>query len=186
MRTLIPAAAAALTMGASAPAAQAPVITQAGSPAVATPPAAAPLGPPRGFVGYAQPDIGASACKMVNPGQTTCTIPAMTAGRYLIEASGTSTANGPNPVQRIAIVVGATNCGQAERKPTAKAPWTPGTAKTLRLQCEVEIISDRPLPVHAVYADDKATKAATGPTLTVRRLPWDGVISTKVAAPPQD
>lgn len=183
MRILFLAAAAVMTMGAAAPAAQTPVVAQAAAPAAVP---AAPLGPPRGFVGYSQPDIGAAACKVVNPGQATCTIPAMTAGRYLIEASGTSTANAANPAQRIAIIVGATNCGQADRKPTAKAPWAIGAAKTLKLQCEVEILTDRPLPVHAVYADDKATKSTTGPTLVVRRLPWDGVLSTKVAAPPQD
>lgn len=184
MRTLILAAVAVATMGAAAPATQTPVVAQAGAPAAAVP--APPLGPPRGFVGYTQPDIGASACRVVSPTQTTCTIPAMTAGRYLIEASGTSTSTAAGSVQRIAIVIGSTNCGQAERKPTATAPWAVGAAKTLKLQCEVEVLSDRPLAVTAVYADDKATKAATGPTLTVKRLPWDGVLSTRVAAPPQD
>lgn len=188
MRILVLAAtatAAIATMGAASPTAQTPMVAQAAAPA-ATAPAPVPLGPPRNFQGYTQPDIGASACKVINPGQATCTIPAMTAGRYLIEASGTSTANAAAPIQRLAIIVGTTNCGQADRKPTPTAPWAVGAAKTLKLQCEVEILTDRALQVHAVYADDKATKSTAGPTLVVKRLPWDGVLSTKVAAPPQD
>ncbi len=170
------------TIGAAAPAAQTPTT----APASPAPVAAAPLGPPRAFVGYTQPDIGASACRRVDASQTACTIPAMTAGRYLIEASGTSTANTAGAVQKLSIVVGSTGCGTADRRPTAAAPWPAGAAKTIRLQCEVEILTDRPLTVIAVYADDKATKATTGPTLVVKRLPWDGVISTRVGSPRQD
>ncbi len=182
MRTLILAAAIA-SIGATAPAAQTPAARPAAAPAAAP---AAPLGPPRAFVGYTQPDIGASACRRVDAAQTACTIPAMTAGRYLIEASGTSTANVAGAVQKLGIVVGSTSCGTADRRPTAASPWPAGAAKTIKLQCEVEILTDRPLTVLAVYADDKATKAATGPTLVVRRLPWDGVLSVRVGSPPQN
>lgn len=180
MRTLILAAAIA-TIGATAPAAQTPAARPAAPAAIP-----APLGPPRAFVGYTQPDIGASACRTINANQTACTIPAMTAGRYLIEASGTSTANAAGAVQKLGIVVGGTNCGTADRRPTPTSPWPTGAAKTIKLQCEVEILTDRPLVVAAVYADDKATKAATGPTLVVKRLPWDGVLSVRVGSPPQD
>lgn len=173
------------TLGAAAPAAQTPTARPAAPAAPAAAPAA-PLGPPRAFVGYTQPDIGASACRMVNPTQTACTLPAMTAGRYLIEASGTSTANAAGALQKLSIVVGSTGCGTADRRPTATAPWPAGTAKTIRLQCEVEILTDRPLSVVAVYADEKATKAATGPTLVVKRLAWDGVLSVRVGSPKQD
>lgn len=184
MRTLILAAAIA-TIGATAPAAQTPTARPA-APAAGPAAAPAPLGPPRAFVGYTQPDIGASACRTINPTQTACTIPAMTAGRYLIEASGTSTASAAGAVQKLGIVVGATNCGTADRRPTPANPWPAGTAKTIKLQCEVEILTDRPLVVLAVYADDKATKAATGPTLVVKRLPWDGVLSVRVGSPAQN
>ena len=185
MRTLILAAAIA-TIGATAPAAQTPTARPAAPAAPAVAPAPAPLGPPRAFVGYTQPDIGASACRTLSPTQATCTIPAMTAGRYLIEASGTSTAAAVGAVQKLGIVVGATNCGTADRRPTPTNPWPAGTAKTLKLQCEVEVLTDRPLVVYAVYADDKATKATTGPTLVVKRLPWDGVLSVRVGSPTQD
>jgi hypothetical protein len=180
MRILILAAAIA-TLGASAPAAQTPTARPA-APAVP----AEPLGPPRAFVGYTQPDIGASACRMINPGQTACTIPGMTAGRYLIEASGTSTANTAGALQKLTIIVGSTGCGTADRRPTPTNPWPAGTAKTIRLQCEVEILTDRPLTVTAVYADDKATRSGTGPTLVVKRLAWDGVLSVRVGSPKQD
>lgn len=183
MRILILAAAIA-ALGASAPAAQTPTARPTGPAAPAVP--AEPLGPPRAFVGYTQPDIGASACRTVNPGQTACTVPGMTAGRYLIEASGTSTANTAGAVQKLTIIVGSTGCGTADRRPTPANPWPAGTAKTIRLQCEVEILTDRPLTVTAVYADDKATKAATGPTLVVKRLAWDGVLSVRVGSPKQD
>ncbi len=185
MRTLILASAIA-TIGATAPAAQTPTARPAApaAPAVATPPA--PVGPPRAFVGYTQPDIGASACRTISSTQATCTIPAMTAGRYLIEASGTSTASAAGAVQKLGIAVGTTNCGTADRRPTATNPWPVGTVKTIQLQCEVEILTDRPLVVQAVYADDKATKAATGPTLVVKRLPWDGVLSVRVGSPTQN
>lgn len=182
MRTLILASAIA-TIGATAPAAQTPTARPA-APAVA--PAPAPVGPPRAYVGYTQPDIGASACRTISPTQATCTIPAMTAGRYLIEASGTSTASAAGAVQKLGIAVGTTNCGTADRRPTATNPWPVGTVKTIQLQCEVEILTDRPLVVQAVYADDKATKAATGPTLVVKRLPWDGVLSVRVGSPTQN
>lgn len=180
-------AAAIASFGAAAPAAQSPMVVAQAAPAAVAPTAPPiPLGPPRGLVGYAQPDIGASACRVINPGQATCTIPPMTAGRYLIEASGTSTASAAGAAQKVTIIVGTSSCGEATRKPTPQKPWVVGTPKTLKLQCEVEILSDRPLTVYAVYADEKATKAPTGPTLVVKRLPWDGVLSTRAGAPPQD
>jgi hypothetical protein len=167
-------------VGATAPAAQTP----AAPAAVAAP--AAPLGPPRGFQGYAQPDIGASACRTVSAQQTNCVLPPMTAGRYLVEASGTSTALAAGAVQKMGIIVGQTNCGTAERKPNPAKPWVVGQAKTIKLQCEIQVLTDRPLTISVFYADDKATKLATGPTLTVKRLPWDGVLSSRVGSPPQD
>jgi hypothetical protein len=159
------------------------------APSAQTPPAptapAAPLGPPRAFQGYSQPDITPAYCRVVNPGQTTCTLPAMTAGRYLVKASGTSTATGAGASQKLALVVGARSCGIAERKPTAQAPWASGP-KTIRLNCEIMVLSDRPLPITVVYADDKATKAPAGPVLTLVRLPWEGVLATSVAPTKQE
>ncbi|MDP1630618.1 MAG: hypothetical protein Q8L66_04280 [Caulobacter sp.] len=168
MRPLIIAAALSV-IGVAAPSAQTPTAAPA-----------APLGPPRAYQGYAQPDIGANYCRVVNAGQTTCTLPAMTAGRYLVKASGTSTALGVGAAQKLSIIVGNRNCGAAERKPTTQNPWTSGV-KTIRLNCEILVLTDRPLAVSAVYGDAKANKAPAGPSLTLERLPWEGVLSANVA-----
>jgi hypothetical protein len=180
MRTLIMASVLSV-VGVAAPAAQSAV------PLPATPPVApaAPLGPPRAFQGYSQPDITSAYCRVVNPGQTTCTLPAMTAGRYLVKASGTSTAQGEGAAQQLTILVGNRACGPATRKPTPAAPWKSGP-KTIRLNCEVLVLTDRPLAVTAVYADAKANKAPAGPTLTLERLPWEGVLDMNPAPTPQD
>lgn len=177
MRTLIMASALSV-LGVAAPSAQTPAAPPASAPA-------APLGPPRAFQGYSQPEIGAAYCRVVNPGQTTCTLPAMTAGRYLVKASGTSTAQGPGAAQQVSIVVGNRACGPATRKPVPTAPWTSGP-KTIRLNCEILVLTDRPLAISAVYADVKATKAPAGPTLTLERLPWEGVLDVAPAPTTQD
>lgn len=179
MRTLIMAAALSVT-GVTAPSAQTPP-----KPPVAPAAPAAPLGPPRAFQGYAQPEIGAAYCRVINPGQTTCTLPAMTAGRYIVKATGTSTAQGVGAAQQLTIVVGNRSCGPATRKPNTTKPWTAG-AKTIRLNCEIMVLTDRPLAISAVYADVKATKAPAGPTLIVERVPWEGVLSVSPAPSPQD
>lgn len=179
MRTLIMASVLSV-MGVAAPSAQTPPAATA-APA----PPAAPLGPPRAFQGYSQPDITAVYCRVMNPGQTTCTLPAMTAGRYLVKATGTSTAQGAGAAQQVSIVVGNRVCGPATRKPTATAPWTAGP-KTIRLNCEILVLTDRPLAVSAVYADAKATKAPAGPTLKLERLPWEGVLDVAPAPTTQD
>ena len=75
-----------LFIAAAAWLAAAPVWAQ---PAPTGPP---PPSPPRVFqqAGYAEPEIGAAACKAVNAGETQCAIPAMTAGVYLVQAAGAS------------------------------------------------------------------------------------------------
>jgi hypothetical protein len=105
----------------------------------------------------------------------------MTAGRYMIKASGTSTATAAGATQKLAILVGNRLCGPAERKPTAQAPWAVGAAKVIRLNCETLVLSDRPLPITVIYIDDKATKAPAGPTLVIERMSWEGVLDLTVA-----
>ncbi|CAN1536600.1 hypothetical protein MCEMIH16_01606 [Caulobacteraceae bacterium] len=177
MRLLIMTAGLSL-LGVAAPSAQTPAVAPAAPPA-------ASLGPPRAFQGYSQPEITASYCRVVNPGQITCTLPAMTAGRYMVVASGTSTATAAGASQKLAVLVGNRNCGVAERKPSPQAPWAKG-AKTIRLNCEIMVLTDRPLPVTVVYVDDKATRSAAGPTLRLERVPWEGVLLTTVAPTTQD
>jgi hypothetical protein len=159
-------------LGVAAPSAQTP----------AAPPPAAPaapvVGPPKGLPGYSQPEITAAYCRNVSPTQTTCTFPAMTAGRYIVQASGTSTASG-EAAQAIVIQVGNKTC-RADRR--ASNAWTSGP-KTIALTCEVLVLADKPLPVSAFYADDKATKDPKGPTLVVQRAAWEGVLGVTPFAP---
>jgi hypothetical protein len=173
----------------------APAATPA--PAAAPQAAAAPVVdvPPRGFPAYAHPDVTPTMCKMVNASQAQCVIPAMTAGRYLVEAAGTSTANPvtpptppakgappakpQGPVQALTIVTGDKVCGQAR----TNEPWT--GVHTLKLNCELMIVADTPFVITVVYGDANATKDPRGPSLLVHRLPWDGVVSSQAFLPQQ-
>lgn len=193
MRLLLAASAALVLTGASAStlaAAQTSTQTPAARPATSAAPRAAtavtaaapsvPLGPPRAFPGYTQPDVGGPFCRNISPAQTTCTIPSMTAGRYKVRASATGTSQGKDAVQALSIQVGSRSCGRIDNK----KPWPTG-ARTVRLDCEIVVVTDRPLQITASYADTQATKDPRGPTMTLERLPWDGVLSTQVSAPPQ-
>jgi hypothetical protein len=135
-----------------------------------------PPAPPKVFqaAGYSQPDITPGLCQNLSPTKTQCTIPQMTAGRYLIQASGTSTASSDGAVQAINIKLGQATCAQAQSKNTGEGtkPWTSGP-QTIRLACVIQVISDDALPVQVNYEDQKAIKDPKGPTLSFRRLPWD-------------
>ena len=172
-----------------------PFAPKPAAPAAAAAPAPAPVVdiPPRGFPGYAHPDVTAAMCRVINTAQTQCILPAMTAGRYLIEAVGVSTATpaAAPPVgatatpakvqgamQQITIVTGDRVCGQAQ----SSKPWTTGQ-QAIRLDCEVSIMSDAPLPITIVYADVNATKDPRGPGLSIRRLAWNGVLEARAFAP---
>jgi hypothetical protein len=135
---------------------------------------------PRAFAGYAQPAIGASACQSLGPAETHCVIPAMTAGRYLIEAAATSTAQGVGANQVLQIDVGGTPCGVGRDTET----WKSGP-RTFRLDCEVTVLTDTPLNVRVVYADAQASKDPRGPVVTIRPLPWIGVLASQPSAPRQ-
>lgn len=149
--------------------------------APAAPPAAPsgpPPTPPRVFVqaGYAEPEIGAAACKAVNAGEAQCAVPAMTAGVYLVQATGTSTAQAPEAAQQLTIVAGDQSCSST-RSPDPKAPWAVGAKRTFASGCVFTIVTDRPLAVTVVYLDAKAVKDPGGPTVTVTREPWAGVLN---------
>ena len=109
-----------------------------GGAAVAQP---APPVLPKVFADYGQPDITPGLCKTISPAEVQCIIPAMTAGQYLIEAAGTSTAQGADAAQAIQITVGTFLCGSGQNP----APWT--GARTLRLDCSVAILTDKTLTV---------------------------------------
>lgn len=159
-----------LTPVASRPSAQAAVAA-----------AAIAIGPlPRAFAGYGQPTIPTTACRSLGPTEAQCVIPAMTAGRYLIEATGTSTSQGADAVQALEIDIGGRQCGVGKNA----APW-PSGARTFRLNCEVSVLSDAPVVVRVIYADAKADKDPKGPSLAVRPLPWNGVLASQPFVPKQ-
>ena len=141
----------------------------------------APIGPlPRGLAGYAQPVIPASFCRVVSAAEAQCAIPAMTAGRYLVEATGTSTSQGADAAQALEIDVGGRQCGVAKNT----KPWTSGP-RTFRMACEVTFMTDSPIAVRVQYADAKAVKDPKGPTVSIRPLPWNGVLSVQPFVPQQ-
>ncbi len=146
----------------------------------ASPALAQALAPPRAFAGYAQPAIPPTACKVIDTAQTQCEIPAMTAGRYLIEAAGTSSAPAVGANQALEIDVAGRQCGVGRDS----AAWKSG-ARTFRLDCEVTLLTDAPLTVKVIYADAAATKDPKGPAVNIRPLPWTGVLSTQPFAPRQ-
>jgi hypothetical protein len=177
MRTFV-LAAAILVAGAGGAFAQSTRHAAAPAPAApAAPPQPAPT-PPRAFAdaGYSQPDITPGYCKTVNASQAGCTIPAMTAGAYLITAEGTSTATADGAAQRLVIVAGDQSCS-VTRTSDAKAPWAVGSPRSVKGGCLVTIVSDTPVNIAVVYADEKATKDAKGPVVAVRRAPWPGVLN---------
>jgi hypothetical protein len=135
---------------------------------------------PHAFAGYAQPAIGPAACKVVGVAETECVIPAMTAGRYRIEAAGTSSAPSVGANQVLEIDVGGVQCGVGRDN----APWATGS-RTFRLDCEVTLLSDAPVPVKVTYADSQATKDPRGPSVTFTPLPWNGVLDSQAFAPRQ-
>lgn len=156
-------------------------------PATPAAPEGPPPAPPKVFqeAGYSQPDITPGLCRNVNANTTQCVIPEMTAGAYLIQASGTSTDQATDSAQQIAIIVGDTNCGSATLRGTADHPTKVGVPLTIKYSCRVDVLTDKPLTVVVAYADLKATKDPKGPTLSVRKVPWAGVVNAIGFAPQQ-
>ncbi|MBV8683952.1 MAG: hypothetical protein JO111_13840 [Caulobacteraceae bacterium] len=153
----------------------APALAQHSAPNTQT---AAPAPLPRAFAGYAQPVIPSSACRAVEPAETRCEIPAMTAGRYLIEATGTATSQGAGAQQQMEIVVGDQLCGAGRDT----AAW-PSGARSFRFDCLTTVLTDKPLEIRAIYNPVNAAKDSKGPQLVVRPLGWNGVLSTLPFAP---
>ena len=127
--------------------------------------------------GYAEPEIGPAACKVVNAGETQCAVPAMTAGVYLVQATGTSTAQAADAAQQLTIVAGDQSCSST-RTPDPKTPWAVGAKRSLRSGCVFTFLTDRPMTISVVYFDAKATKDPAGPQVSVSRAPWTGVLNS--------
>ena len=148
--------------------------------AAAQPAAGPPPSPPKVFqqAGYAEPEIGPAACRVVNPAEVQCAVPPMTAGVYLVQASGTSIAQAADAVQQITIVAGAQSC-TSTRTPDPKTPWAVGAKRTLHSGCVFTVVTDAPLAITVVYLDAKAAKEPAGPQVTVTREPWTGVLNAQ-------
>lgn len=171
----IPRACIAIVLAAAAGAS--PAKAQTAAPAAVPPATPAWLS---GLPGYKHPEVTTSACKLVNSGRRDCVIPGMTAGRYLIRASGASMPVGAAPRQQLTIVVDNRNCAQA----FDATVWT-GKVRTITTTCEITILSDLPTVVSIVYADLQALKAAGGPEVTFQRLRWSGVLQMREVPPPR-
>ncbi|HXQ14409.1 MAG TPA: hypothetical protein VN814_07295 [Caulobacteraceae bacterium] len=142
--------------------------------ALAAPDAPPPNYPlPQAYNAYSQPDV--TDCASTGPLERHCTVPAMTAGRYLILAASSATATQADATQTLAIKLGETPC--AATKP---APFT--DKKGLRLGCVVSLLTDKPIVVSAVFETHDATPSADGPKLVFQRLPWTGVVESAAVA----
>lgn len=135
---------------------------------------------PRAFDAYQQRDISPGLCKVVSPGEAQCTIPEMTAGQYAVEVAGTSTAHGAGARQTLRIFVGTVACATGRNT----APWEKG-ARTFRLGCATTLLTDAAMTVRVVYEDANATKDPAGPLISIRRLPWEGVLNVSPYVPKQ-
>jgi hypothetical protein len=139
-----------------------------------------PASVPKAFGDYLQRDITPGLCKVVSPSEAQCVIPEMTAGQYAIEAAGTSTSQGADARQTLQINVGVVGCATGQNT----TPW-PSGARTFRLGCAVILLTDKPLIVRVVYDDVHAIKDPKGPLLSIRRLPWQGVLNSSAYVPQQ-
>jgi hypothetical protein len=131
-------------------------------------PAAAPSYPlPQAYSAYSQPDV--TQCRSTGPLERDCTVPAMTAGRYLIVALTEATATQADATQTLTIKLGEAPC-------VASRPVAFTGKKGVRLGCMVNLLTDRPIVVTAVFATHDATPSADGPKLAFQRLPWTGIV----------
>lgn len=151
------------------------------APAAAAPPASAPAAPPRlprifAQAGYAEPAIPSSACRVVNTGEATCTLPAMTAGRYFARVTAASTATAAGAAQQITIVAGDQHC-TSTYAPDPQRPWAVGARRAFDAGCVFTILTDEPMTVTVAYFDKNATKDPAGPSLALYPQAWAGALS---------
>jgi hypothetical protein len=147
------------------------VVAQAANAPAAPPPDV----PMAGVVGYNHPVIGPEDCKVVNPGLTQCTIPAKSAGAYVVVAAGTSTAKEAGAAQQLTIGGDGWKCSPV----TNTAKWSSGP-RTFQVACLIEVLTDQPLRVAVRYDDVHAEKDPKGPVLQVQAAPWNGVLSATI------
>jgi hypothetical protein len=131
--------------------------------------------PSVGFLpGYGHPAVGPDSCRTISPSQAQCVIPARTAGRYVIDASGTSTATGAGAAQSISVGGPAWVCIQAANR----TPWSSGS-RTFHVQCSATVLTNEPLAVNVTYRDVNAKMDPKGPTLAIAAMPWNGILNVQ-------
>ena len=142
--------------------------------------------PPRVFAqaGYSEPPVAPTACHAVNAGETRCELPGMTAGAYLVRATGVSTATAPDAAQQLVIAVGDQSCTSV-RRPDPQAPWAVGAKRAFNAACLFTVVTDAPLTVDVAYVDVKATKDPAGPSVAITPEPWSGAIAALPVRVPQ-
>lgn len=144
-----------------------PLALAATTAAAQTAPAAQSFPVPQAYNGYSQPDV--TQCQSNGPLERDCTVPAMTAGRYLIVATTDATSTGADATQSLTIKLGDAPC-------VATRPVAFTGKKGIRLGCVVTFLTDRPIVVAAVLATHDASPSPEWPKLVLRRLPWTGVV----------
>ena len=142
-----------------------PLALAATAQAAPTAPPTYPL--PQAYSAYSQPDV--TQCQSTGPLERDCTVPAMTAGRYLIVAATEATSTAADATQTLAIKLGGAPC-------VGTRPVAFTGKKGVRLGCVVSLLTDRPIVVTAVFATHDATPNPDGPKLVFQRLPWTGII----------
>ena len=156
-------------------------LTAAGAFAKTNPttPAAAPppITLPQAYSAYSEPEI--AECQTAGPLMRECTVPAMTAGRYLIRAAANATSTGANATQALQIKLAGAPCAT-----TNPAPFT--GKQGLAIGCVVSFLTDKPIVVSVVFSVQNGTPDAKGPQLVLTRLPWNGVLeATPIKFKPQ-
>jgi len=131
---------------------------------------------PHAYAGYSQPEI--TQCATAGPLRSSCTAPAMTAGRYVILASASATATGAGATQALSIELGGQACAGVKSNPFT------GTKGVPPVFCQVTLLTDTPLTITANFSVENATPDPAGPKLIIRRLPWSGVLEARGGALP--
>jgi hypothetical protein len=125
---------------------------------------------PRFLPGFIHPDL--TQCQTISASRRECAVPANVGGRYMIEAVGFATSTTPDATLAMNIIVGEQVCMmQTGGKFTGRG--------YLHLICEVTLATDAPTKIAVNLAARNATLDATGPTMVINSLPWDGVISVR-------
>ncbi len=125
---------------------------------------------PHAYAGYSEPEI--ADCQTKTPLMRECVVPAMTAGRYLIEVVADATASAADATQTLPIRLGGAQCVGSNPAPFKGAAG-------LHLGCQVTFLTDGPIVVSAIYAVQHGTPDPKGPRMVFHRLPWNGIVQAQ-------